>query len=120
MAASIAHAGPVGNQYVPQVPKAGNGHHHSSGSSSGTSSSSYTPATTTSSSEPAQVQPKQKHKPAKPKHHAQAKSTKVAPAAATSVGSVDSGGGPWIPLAILVIVAGVSTAVGLTLRRRAA
>jgi hypothetical protein len=120
LAAATAYAGPVGNQYVPQVPKAGNKHHDSGGSSSGTSSSSYTPATTTQSTEPVQSTPKQKQKPAKPKHHAPAKSTKVSPAAATSAGAVDSGGGPWIPIAILVIVAAVSTAAGLTLRRRAA
>lgn len=115
--AASANAGPVGNQYLPQVPKAGN-HHHSSGGSSGetTSSSSYVP-TTTESSQPVKTQPK--HKP-KPKHHTQAKSVKVAPAAVTSADTTDTGGGPWIPIAVLVIVMGVSTAVGLTLRRRAA
>jgi hypothetical protein len=116
MAAATAHAGPVGNQYVPQVPKAGNKHHDSG--SSGSSSSSYAPISTTPSSEPTQATPKQK--PAKSKHQAAAKATKLAPATSTSAGGVDSGGGPWIPIAILVVVVGASTAVGLTLRRRAA
>ena len=119
LAAAAAHAGPVGNQYLPQVPKAGNKQqHNSSGSSSGTSSSSYVPATTTESSQPVQTQQKQRQH--KPKHHTQSKNSKAIPASSNGAGSTDSAGGPWIPIAILVIVAGVSTAVGLTLRRRAA
>jgi hypothetical protein len=112
--APAAHAGPVGNQYLPQVPKAG-GHHHSGGTS-GETSSSYAPTTTTSES----TQPtRTKHeKPAKPKHHEKAKQVKVAPASGDV--SAGSDGGAWVPLAVFAFAAIVSTAVGLALRRRAA
>jgi cobalamin biosynthesis Mg chelatase CobN len=111
--ATAAHAGPVGNQYLPKVPKAGDKDQGSGGASDETSSSSYTPTTT--SSEPTQTNEKPA---AKPKHHEKPKSVKVAPASSNGV-SADSGSA-WIPIAILVFAAIVTTAAGLTLRRRAA
>jgi hypothetical protein len=113
--APAAHAGPVGNQYLPQLPKAGGGHHHSSGSSGGTSSS-YTP-TTSESTQPTQTK---QEKPAKPKHHEKATHVKVTPASANDSVSAASGGGAWVPLAVFAFAAVVSTAIGLALRRRAA
>jgi len=115
-----AQAGPVGNQYVPQVPKAGSKQHESSGSSSGgtTSSPGYTStasgSTSTGSSRPA------KPKPLKPQHEKTPKSVKVTPTSSGGGGSTASGGSAWIPIAIIVIAGAITAAVGITLRRRTA
>jgi hypothetical protein len=114
--APAAHAGPVGNQYLPQVPKAGGNHHHSGGSSGETSSSTYVPTTTTESSGPTRTS----EKPAKPKHREKPKHVKITPATSNGDVTASSGGGVWVPLAILGFAAVVSTAAGLTIRRRAA
>jgi hypothetical protein len=117
IAVATAQAGPVGSEYVPQVPKAGNKHHDSGGSSSGTSSSSYTSTTSTASDQPTQTtEPK-----AKPKHQANAvKPANLSPAS-SSGGSTSAGGGSaWTPIAIVLIAGAVTAAAGLTLRRRAA
>jgi hypothetical protein len=112
---ATAHAGPVGSEYVPQVPKAGNHHQGSSASSGGTSSSSYTSTTSSGSGGPTQTtKPK-----AKPKHQANAPKPANLSPASSGAGSTSAGGGSaWTPIAIILIAGAVTAAVGLTLRRR--
>src|SRR5262249_5375418 len=86
-AVGTAYAGPVGSEYVPQIPKAGNKHHQSGGGSGSSSSpSGYTPSTTSSAAtEPAQGQGKQH--PATPKYHLKPKSEQAIPAKPAPVSS---------------------------------
>jgi hypothetical protein len=117
LAVATAQAGPVGSEYVPQVPKAGGNHQGSGGSASGATSSTGTSTTSTPSGEPTRTaEPK-----TKPRHQANAaKHAKPSPTF-SSTGSTSAGGGSaWTPIAIILIAGAVTAAVGLTLRRRTA